>query len=70
MKEQCDSCEYLGICFWGLKFVQKYVSKELCKQGRKKKELRVKNATGRNPKVEAVKSVWVRNPTTKNLFRE
>jgi len=54
MKEQCDSCEYLGICFWGLKFVQKYVSKELCKQGRKKKELKVKNATGSNPKVEAV----------------
>jgi len=53
MKEQCDSCEYLGICFWGLKFVQK-LSKELCKQGRKKKELRVKNATGSNPKVEAV----------------
>ena len=44
MKEQCYNCEYLNVCFWGLKFVQKYMSKELCKQGRKTKVFKVKNA--------------------------
>jgi hypothetical protein len=39
--EQCNSCEYLSVCFWGLRFVQK-LNKENCKQYRKKKEWRPK----------------------------
>ena len=39
----CNQCEYSRGCFPLLKFLQRFAN--LCKQGRKKKEFRVRQAT-------------------------
>ena len=48
MKKQCEECEYLRYCFWGLKFFRMYMSNAPCKQGRKVKVMKVKDATPRS----------------------
>lgn len=38
MRRQCENCEYVRYCFWGLKFIQMYLRDTPCKQGRKVRE--------------------------------
>lgn len=40
MRRQCETCQYLQYCFWGLKFFKLYLSDTPCLQRRKIKEMK------------------------------